>query len=50
MHEARSIFKVLQKKYEQERGKDSSAWKLFSVMDEIHKKVEIKPDVKHEEE
>lgn len=51
VHESRSIFKVLQKKYDQEKLKESSAWKLFAVMDKIHKKVETKPEppVKEEE-
>ncbi|XP_037811517.1 uncharacterized protein LOC119603544 isoform X2 [Lucilia sericata] len=49
VHESRSIFKVLQKKYEQEKLKDSSAWKLFGLMDQIHKKVEPKVDEKEDE-
>ncbi|XP_061402083.1 ras-interacting protein RIP3 [Musca vetustissima] len=44
VHESRSIFKVLQKKYDQEKLKETSAWKLFAVMDKIHKKVEAKPE------
>lgn len=48
MHESRSIFKVLQKKYEQEKLKESSAWKLFGLMDQIHKKVEEKVETKEE--
>lgn len=48
VHESRSIFKVLQKKYEQEKLKDSSAWKLFGLMDQIHKKVETKSGAKEE--
>lgn len=48
VHESRSIFKVLQKKYEQEKQKDSSAWKLFAIMDQIHK-VEVKPETKDED-
>uniref|UniRef100_A0A1I8MQY0 MADF domain-containing protein n=1 Tax=Musca domestica TaxID=7370 RepID=A0A1I8MQY0_MUSDO len=44
VHESRSIFKVLQKKYDQEKIKETSAWKLFAVMDKIHKKVEPKPE------
>lgn len=39
-HEAKSIFKVLQKKYEQEKLKSSSTWKLFQQMEEICKKQE----------
>ncbi|KAM7342372.1 microtubule-associated protein 60 isoform 2-T2 [Cochliomyia hominivorax] len=49
VHESRSIFKVLQKKYEQEKLKESSAWKLFGLMDQIHKKVEEKDETKEEE-
>ncbi|XP_065370399.1 uncharacterized protein Map60 isoform X1 [Calliphora vicina] len=50
VHESRSIFKVLQKKYEQEKLKDSSTWKLFGLMDQIHKKVvEEKADAKEDE-
>lgn len=48
VHESRSIFKVLQKKYDQEKLKESSAWKLFALMDKIHKKVEAKPEPKEE--
>ncbi|XP_073811540.1 microtubule-associated protein 60 [Musca autumnalis] len=50
VHESRSIFKVLQKKYDQEKLKESSAWKLFAVMDKIHKKVETKPETPVKEE
>ncbi|XP_055923073.1 uncharacterized protein LOC129953714 isoform X2 [Eupeodes corollae] len=39
-HEAKSIFKVLQKKYEQEKLKPSSTWKLFQQMEDICKKQE----------
>ncbi|XP_013105412.2 uncharacterized protein LOC106085639 [Stomoxys calcitrans] len=49
VHESRSIFKVLQKKYDQEKVKDSSAWKLFAIMDKIHKTVDVKPESKDEE-
>lgn len=48
VHESRSIFKVLQKKYEQEKLKDASAWKLYSLMDQIHKKEEPQPEEKEE--
>ncbi|XP_033254533.1 uncharacterized protein LOC117194007 [Drosophila miranda] len=36
VHESRSIFIVLQKKYEQEKIKGNSTWKLFNVMHQIH--------------
>lgn len=36
VHETRSIFIVLQKKYEQEKLKGNSAWKLFGLMHQIH--------------
>ncbi|XP_011180870.2 uncharacterized protein LOC105211229 [Zeugodacus cucurbitae] len=36
VHEARSIFKVLQKKYEQEKTKRTPSWKLFDLMEQIH--------------
>uniref|UniRef100_A0A1A9WSG3 MADF domain-containing protein n=1 Tax=Glossina brevipalpis TaxID=37001 RepID=A0A1A9WSG3_9MUSC len=49
VHESRSIFKVLQKKYEQEKGKENSAWKLFAIMDKIHQKIEIKTELKEED-
>ncbi|XP_075168205.1 microtubule-associated protein 60 [Haematobia irritans] len=49
VHESRSIFKVLQKKYDQEKVKESSAWKLFALMDKIHKKTEPKVELKEEE-
>jgi len=48
VHESRSIFIVLQKKYEQEKLKGNSAWKLFSLMHQIHQ--EPKASVKEEEE
>ncbi|XP_075167541.1 uncharacterized protein LOC142239633 [Haematobia irritans] len=48
VHESRSIFKVLQKKYDQEKVKESSAWKLFALMDKIHKKTEPKVELKEE--
>uniref|UniRef100_A0A1A9V2K8 MADF domain-containing protein n=1 Tax=Glossina austeni TaxID=7395 RepID=A0A1A9V2K8_GLOAU len=49
VHESRSIFKVLQKKYEQEKGKENSAWKLYAIMDKIHQKIEIKTELKEED-
>ncbi|XP_016928736.2 uncharacterized protein Map60 [Drosophila suzukii] len=48
VHESRSIFIVLQKKYEQEKLKGNSAWKLFSLMHQIHQ--EPKASVKEEED
>ncbi|XP_055854727.1 myb-like protein V [Episyrphus balteatus] len=49
-HEAKSIFKVLQKKYEQEKLKPSSTWKLFQQMEDICKKQEeCKPKIEEEE-
>ncbi|XP_036333625.1 mucin-17 isoform X1 [Rhagoletis pomonella] len=39
VHEARSIFKVLQKKYEQEKTKRTPSWKLFDLMEQIHQPV-----------
>ncbi|XP_017012151.2 uncharacterized protein Map60 [Drosophila takahashii] len=48
VHESRSIFIVLQKKYEQEKLKGNSAWKLFSLMHQIHQ--EPKVSVKEEED
>ncbi|BFG05199.1 uncharacterized protein DMAD_03990 [Drosophila madeirensis] len=36
VHESRSIFIVLQKKYHQEKLKGNSTWKLFNVMNQIH--------------
>ncbi|XP_037944767.1 flocculation protein FLO11-like [Teleopsis dalmanni] len=50
VHEARSIFKVLQRKYEQERVKPTSSWKLFKIMEIIHTKIEEKPEEKHDED
>ncbi|EDV58235.1 uncharacterized protein LOC6541951 [Drosophila erecta] len=41
VHESRSIFIVLQKKYEQEKQKGNSAWKLFSLMHQIHQEPKI---------
>ncbi|EDX06366.1 uncharacterized protein LOC6733735 [Drosophila simulans] len=41
VHESRSIFIVLQKKYEQEKLKGNSAWKLFSLMHQIHQEPKI---------
>ncbi|XP_017027170.1 titin [Drosophila kikkawai] len=48
VHESRSIFIVLQKKYEQEKLKGNSAWKLFGLMDQIHQ--EPKVSIKEEDE
>ncbi|XP_016973945.1 proton channel OtopLc [Drosophila rhopaloa] len=48
VHESRSIFIVLQKKYEQEKLKGNSAWKLFGLMHQIHQ--EPKVTVKEEED
>ncbi|XP_034479970.1 mucin-5AC [Drosophila innubila] len=48
VHESRSIFIVLQKKYEQEKLKGNSGWKLFGLMQKIHQ--EPKVVVKTEEE
>lgn len=39
VHEARSIFKVLQKKYEQEKTKRTPSWKLFDLMEQIHQPI-----------
>lgn len=47
VHESRSIFIVLQKKYEQEKLKGNSGWKLFGLMQKIHQ--EPKAVVKTEE-
>lgn len=48
-HEAKSIFKVLQKKYEQEKLKPVSTWKLFQQMEDIcRKEDEVKPKVEEE--
>ncbi|XP_067627415.1 mucin-21 [Eurosta solidaginis] len=47
VHEARSIFKVLQKKYEQEKTKRTPSWKLFDLLEKIHqpmKDEETKPE------
>ncbi|XP_017066586.1 uncharacterized protein LOC108104813 [Drosophila eugracilis] len=41
VHESRSIFIVLQKKYEQEKLKGNSAWKLFSLMHQIHQEPKV---------
>ncbi|EDW74948.2 uncharacterized protein Dwil_GK15949 [Drosophila willistoni] len=43
VHESRSIFIVLQKKYDQEKLKPNSTWKLFNLMHQIHQ--EHKPPV-----
>ncbi|XP_017105994.1 uncharacterized protein Map60 [Drosophila bipectinata] len=48
VHETRSIFIVLQKKYEQEKVKGNSSWKLFGLMHQIHQ--EPKVVVKEENE
>ncbi|XP_014102119.2 mucin-21 [Bactrocera oleae] len=40
VHEARSIFKVLQKKYEQEKTKRTPSWKLFDLMEQIHQPIQ----------
>ncbi|XP_030554721.1 WW domain-containing adapter protein with coiled-coil [Drosophila novamexicana] len=48
VHESRSIFIVLQKKYEQEKLKGNSGWKLFGLMQKIHQ--EPKTVVKTEDE
>lgn len=48
-HEAKSIFKVLQKKYEQEKLKPTSTWKLFQQMEDICRKQEqVKPKIEEE--
>ncbi|XP_034141366.1 uncharacterized protein LOC117592020 isoform X2 [Drosophila guanche] len=46
VHESRSIFIVLQKKYHQEKLKGNSTWKLFNVMNQIHQepKAAVKED------
>ncbi|XP_068144756.1 uncharacterized protein Map60 [Drosophila tropicalis] len=48
VHESRSIFIVLQKKYDQEKLKPNSTWKLFNLMHQIHQ--EHKPPVAIKEE
>ncbi|XP_017045075.1 uncharacterized protein LOC108090754 [Drosophila ficusphila] len=48
VHESRSIFIVLQKKYEQEKLKGNSAWKLFGLMHQIHQ--ESRPSIKEEDD
>ncbi|ALC40443.1 Map60 [Drosophila busckii] len=50
IHEARSIFTVLQKKYEQEKAKGNSGWKLFALMQKIHQEPKTVKVVKVEEE
>lgn len=41
VHETRSIFIVLQKKYEQEKLKGNSSWKLFGLMHQIHQEPKV---------
>ncbi|XP_062132826.1 uncharacterized protein LOC133843335 [Drosophila sulfurigaster albostrigata] len=43
VHESRSIFIVLQKKYEQEKLKGNSGWKLFGLMQKIHQEHKAAP-------
>ncbi|XP_054737096.1 uncharacterized protein LOC129243801 [Anastrepha obliqua] len=49
VHEARSIFKVLQKKYEQEKTKRTPSWKLFDLMEKIHQPMKDE-DTKQEDD
>ncbi|EDW10685.1 cell wall protein DAN4 isoform X1 [Drosophila mojavensis] len=44
VHESRSIFIVLQKKYEQEKLKGNSGWKLYGLMQKIHQEPKIKTE------
>ncbi|XP_030387032.1 probable serine/threonine-protein kinase nek3 [Scaptodrosophila lebanonensis] len=49
VHESRSIFIVLQKKYEQEKVKGNSSWKLFNLMHEIHQEHKVEPKLESEQ-